>query len=306
MDITDWTLLKILYEAKSTSRAAEKAHLTQPGVMYRINRMEQEMGVRLFVRNAKGIQFNSAGMRLLSYADRMLFQNNQIKNYVRNSPEELSGELEIGSSQSGINYFLSPIIRKFRAEHPLVKFNIRCDLNDNLMDKLLHEELMLSIVKGDYPWDYESIIIAQEPLVIISSEPINEDYLFNTPLILYQKGSRLTPKIRAWYKKSFGREPTINLNVDNGPQSCIRLVKESLGWAVVPASHVRDSSLFTEAVYDDGIPFLHPTRLLYYDYLRDFDEYLVFIDFVQSLFPEKGELIGSQFLPDTLVKEFEA
>ena len=40
MDEIDWNLLKILYEEKSATKAAEKLFLSQPAVAYRKSRME--------------------------------------------------------------------------------------------------------------------------------------------------------------------------------------------------------------------------------------------------------------------------
>lgn len=61
MDTRDWELLLALEEEKSMTKAGERLFLSQPAVVYRLNRMEAEFGTTLFLRSNKGVQFTPAG-----------------------------------------------------------------------------------------------------------------------------------------------------------------------------------------------------------------------------------------------------
>ena len=57
---------------KSVTRAAEKLFVTPSAVSSRIAALEEELGVLLIDRREKQFRLTSAGMRLLSYAEKFL------------------------------------------------------------------------------------------------------------------------------------------------------------------------------------------------------------------------------------------
>jgi DNA-binding transcriptional LysR family regulator len=58
--------------AGSFGRGAARLHLSQPTVSDRMARLERDLGVRLFLRGARGARLTQAGQRLLPYAQRCL------------------------------------------------------------------------------------------------------------------------------------------------------------------------------------------------------------------------------------------
>src|SRR3954463_8106644 len=56
------------------SRAAETLSVTQPALTARLQGLERELGVALFVRAARGMTLTDAGQALLPYAQRALAQ----------------------------------------------------------------------------------------------------------------------------------------------------------------------------------------------------------------------------------------
>jgi DNA-binding transcriptional LysR family regulator len=53
-------------------RAARQLHLTQQGLSHRITRLEQVLGERLFVRDARSVELTAAGRRFLPHARQLL------------------------------------------------------------------------------------------------------------------------------------------------------------------------------------------------------------------------------------------
>ena len=58
----------------NVSRAAEILNLTQPALTARLQGLEGDLGVDLFVRGARGVTLTDAGRALLPYAQRVLAQ----------------------------------------------------------------------------------------------------------------------------------------------------------------------------------------------------------------------------------------
>jgi DNA-binding transcriptional LysR family regulator len=59
-------------DALHFGRAARQLHLTQQGLSHRITRLEQVLGERLFVRDARTVELTPAGLRFLPHARQLL------------------------------------------------------------------------------------------------------------------------------------------------------------------------------------------------------------------------------------------
>ena len=53
----DWMILKMLYEKRSMTKAAEALYMTQPALTKRIKAIENEWGVEVVKRSSKGVIF---------------------------------------------------------------------------------------------------------------------------------------------------------------------------------------------------------------------------------------------------------
>ena len=46
MDEKDWNAIRVLYEEKNISRAAERLYISQPALTYRLKNLEKEFGTK--------------------------------------------------------------------------------------------------------------------------------------------------------------------------------------------------------------------------------------------------------------------
>ena len=77
MKLTQIEYFITVCECGSFSRAAEKCHISQPGISKAIRELEEECGVALFQRNRNNIQITRRGRILLEHA-------RQFQNHYRN------------------------------------------------------------------------------------------------------------------------------------------------------------------------------------------------------------------------------
>lgn len=100
VDIRDWNLLIALDSKKCMGKAGDMLFLSQPAVAYRLDRMEKEFSTQLFLRNKQGIQFTEAGLRLLSYAEKMISQYNAMHHNMQQFTDQTSHTVSIGCGAS--------------------------------------------------------------------------------------------------------------------------------------------------------------------------------------------------------------
>ncbi|WP_201331542.1 LysR family transcriptional regulator, partial [Lactobacillus nasalidis] len=119
---------KVFYFAaffKSFSKAAEVLYSNQPNVARSINRLESELGCKLFVRSNRGVTLTPEGEALyrhvaaaydaLSAGEKELAEMQGLK----------TGSVAIGASETALSLFLLDRIEQFHHKYPGVHLKIR-------------------------------------------------------------------------------------------------------------------------------------------------------------------------------------
>ncbi|NNE52797.1 MAG: LysR family transcriptional regulator, partial [Sulfitobacter sp.] len=128
-------------------RAAERLHLSQPAVSTRVANLEEELRVRLFERGPGELVLTKHGTLLLSYAEQMLFVEEEIKARVAN-PAEAEGLFRVGASETIAQAWLPDFLKAFAAEYPRVNVDLTVDISLNLRAALLERRLDLAFLMG--------------------------------------------------------------------------------------------------------------------------------------------------------------
>ena len=84
MDEKDWRILKTIAEEKNITKAAARLFISQPALTYRVKKIEEEFGARVFSRVPSGVVFTQQGEFLLGYADEMLLRLDAVKDQIKN------------------------------------------------------------------------------------------------------------------------------------------------------------------------------------------------------------------------------
>lgn len=106
------------------TRAARQLHVTQPTLSRQIADLEQELGVKLFVRSNHNIILTEDGMILKRRAQEILSLADKTKRDFLQKDEALSGTISIGSGEFRSTEYLAKIIAGFRRKYPNVTYEI--------------------------------------------------------------------------------------------------------------------------------------------------------------------------------------
>ena len=121
---------------ESVTKAANLLHITQPTLSRQLMQLEEELGVKLFIRNKKHILLTEEGMLLRRRAEEIVTLSEKTREELSHSKEDLSGKINIGSGELRTSLFLAELIISFKKLHPLVEFEIYSGNADNIKERI--------------------------------------------------------------------------------------------------------------------------------------------------------------------------
>lgn len=127
------------------SRAAEECHVSQPSLSQQIQKLEHELGERLFDRMKRGAKLTAHGQTFLRRAVRILEEVEAAQREATDARSLLGGTLIIGVLPTIAPYFLPGLLVRFAAKYPGVELVVQEDTTAQLLKMALACELDLAL-----------------------------------------------------------------------------------------------------------------------------------------------------------------
>lgn len=182
MDIDQARTFLAITAHGSFLEASKQLHLTQSTVSARIQRLEEELGTRLFVRNRSGASLTLAGRRFLDYAKRLVLTADQARDDI-GLPERYRASLRIGGRIALWEGFLPQWVGWMRRQTTDVVIHSEIGFEEDLMHRLIEGSLDIGLMYT--PRHSPGLIVEHlfdETLVLVSSRPHDtgpgEDYIY--------------------------------------------------------------------------------------------------------------------------------
>ena len=138
-------------ETLSFTEAGKRHFISQTAITQHIQSLEEQLGVKLFVREKKRVQLTPAGEIFYMEAKAILERTRIAVDRARNAADGISGSLRIGYVKGQGFSLISPLIRKFYLQNPSVIFSLfrqaHLDLLMNLKQNRL--DFVFNIAYGD-------------------------------------------------------------------------------------------------------------------------------------------------------------
>jgi molybdate transport repressor ModE-like protein len=133
-------------DSGSFTKAAREVNLTQSAVSLHVKRLEDQVGSRLIVRNARGVRLTGQGEVLLSYARRILALYKEAE---RRLSRDTCGLVRVGAPEYFDLHTLSSLLRQFSARYPEARLQIELGLGPDISALVDESELDLAIVSSE-------------------------------------------------------------------------------------------------------------------------------------------------------------
>jgi DNA-binding transcriptional LysR family regulator len=134
-----------LAQERSIRNAADRAHISPSAMSRQIALLEEELGEKLLERRARGVVVTGAGRVLLDHIRRLM----QMEQELRHDLSELSG-MRTGhlciAMGNGFASSVAPLVSKFAAEYPQVRFTVNVSATDETVRAVEEEEVELGLL----------------------------------------------------------------------------------------------------------------------------------------------------------------
>ncbi len=152
----------------SFSDVAKKLAISQPAVSFQIQKLENELGMRLIDRTQRAITLTAAGKRLLHFAESIGAERERLQHDLDQMREEISGDLLITASTIPGEFLLPPLLAKFKQMHPAVRVQVAVSDSLTVINGVRDNAYEIGFC-GMAPegQDLESFKVAEDEIVLI-------------------------------------------------------------------------------------------------------------------------------------------
>ncbi len=221
------------------TKAAELCFVTQSGLSQQIKKLEEELGMPLFIRIGKKVQLTEAGSVFLIHARQVIENVQNGKQAIDDLNEMIGGELRIGVTYI-FGLLVLPIVNSFAKTYPNLKIVVEYGTTEPLEQKLLDNELdmVLVISYNEIKHPFQKIplftsnlvmaVAKSHPLAVLDKIPFKK--IEDIPLILPVRGFNSREFLDELFLKN-NMKPKVSIEL-NAVHALLRLVGDS-DWATI-------------------------------------------------------------------------
>lgn len=185
MTLNELRYIVAVSRERNFRRAAEKCFVTQPALSLAIQKLEEELGVRLFERKKTEVTLTPVGERVVEQALRVLDEAAKVKEVARQGGDQLVGAIRLGVIFTVGPYLLPELIPVLRQQAPDMPLDVEENTTANLENQLrngavdvavialpfdlpgidtapLYDEPFMVVVPADHPWAGRKQISAED------------------------------------------------------------------------------------------------------------------------------------------------
>ncbi|MBA9007220.1 LysR family transcriptional regulator [Thermomonospora cellulosilytica] len=237
MNLAQLRALRAVHEAGSVTGAAELLDVTQSAVSHALNSLENELGLRLVVRERTGCRLTEVGRRLIPHAAEALRHVDRFAEEAAAAAGLVTGRLGIGAFPSA-HRVLPAFVREFRRLHPAVEVLLWEGTDDEVNEWIERRVVELGVVCGLRP-DLHTVPFANDEFLAVlpadhplAGEPaVSLADLEDDPFLL--SGAGCEPLLRDLYRsRGLSLAPAHRVHTMS---TLLAMVRENVGVSVIPS-----------------------------------------------------------------------
>ena len=151
MTLTELKYIVAVAREKHFGKGADACHVSQPTLSVAIKKLEEELEVKLFERNANEITVTPLGEEIVRQAQSVLEQAENIRDIARRGKDPLSGPLRLGVIYTIGPYLLPDLVRQTIELTPQMPLILQENFTVKLLEELRTGEIDCAILAEPFP-----------------------------------------------------------------------------------------------------------------------------------------------------------
>jgi DNA-binding transcriptional LysR family regulator len=231
----------LVVETKSFSRAAQAKHMTQSAMSRLVKGLEDELGVKLLLREGKSVTLTPEGRIFYDHAKRLLEGYVRMEQDINDSLGAARGSLRLGSSRTPAFHLLSQALYGFTKQHPELRIDLIVARTEFVLRELREGRIDVGIVESrSVDETFSAQELAEDEVVLIAPEnhPLTRKKsltmhdLMTAPFILPGHGSGTRALVDDYFAAEGIDMRKLNVRLTVGsPEFVVQMVQAGLGIA---------------------------------------------------------------------------
>jgi DNA-binding transcriptional LysR family regulator len=236
-------ILCAVVEEGSLNLAAARLHVSQPAVSKQVRALEDELGVQLLVRSARGVEPTPVGRQIYRLARRAVAAMDGCRRVAAAWRDPARGDLVIAAGLTLTLFTLPPVIQAFRSRAPGVRLEVLDGDSRESLARLIAFEADVALVTSpvSHP-EVQAVPLFVDPLVVVAAPgqllPGAIEEVGGATLISFRQGSGLRQYVDQ-VLEGRGAHPDVVMEFDS-VEAIKTMAELGLGLALLPWSAVRD------------------------------------------------------------------
>jgi len=130
----------------SFSRAAERCHVAQPSLSQQVQKLEEDLGARLFDRLGRSVRLTEAGRAFLPHARAVLQQIDAARSGVEDKRTDVRGSVAVGVIPTIAPYLMPQYVGAFSKQYPEARLRIAEETTPVLVESLRNLSVDMAVL----------------------------------------------------------------------------------------------------------------------------------------------------------------
>jgi len=245
-DLTDLRLFVFTAEEGNLTRAAARQHLSLAAASARIKALEEQCGLPLLYREARGVRLTPPGQAFLHHARGVLRQAEQLRHDLQEYGGGLRGHVRLFANTTAVTDFLPDILPEFLRRNPGVNVDLQEKPNAEIARGVLDGRADIGIVAGAVDTQGLRVIhFSTDRLVLVTSREHRfakrKRIAFADTLTQDMVGMHHGSTLQSFLEQQadrLGKAMKLRVQLSSFDAMC-RIVGGGVGVAIVPESAAR-------------------------------------------------------------------
>lgn len=124
MTLQQMEYIVAVYKLRHFAKAAEYCKVTQPTLSSMIQKLEDELGIKIFDRSAQPVTPTGIGLRVIEQSWKVLIRAKKIKEIIAEEKKNLGGTFRIGILPTIAPYLLPRFFPQLTSQHPEMELRV--------------------------------------------------------------------------------------------------------------------------------------------------------------------------------------